>query len=174
MKGNHILLIIALVVCAIVASCKPTTPDDVIGESDFEDILYDYHIANAMAGGTEYGEEKGYNAELNRQAVFKKYGITEAEFDSTLVYYMRHSDKMHKIYKRLSERFDNEASAMGIGGGGADAMANLSSMGDTANVWRDASVAVLMMEAPYNVLNFTVKADTAFHKGRPHRVELSH
>ena len=33
---------------AIVFSCKPTVPSDYIQPGDMEEILYDYHVAQAM------------------------------------------------------------------------------------------------------------------------------
>ena len=45
-KLNRILLVGGL---AVLCSCKPSIPRDVIDPDDMEDILYDYHLADAAA-----------------------------------------------------------------------------------------------------------------------------
>lgn len=94
-------------------SCKPQVPDEYIQPDEFEDILYDFHLADGMANGNGDRADVSYDVTLYRQAVLHKYGITQAEFDSSLVYYMRHADRLHKIYENLSQRFEDEAMALG-------------------------------------------------------------
>ena len=74
-------------------SCKPQVPDEYLQPGEFEDVLYDYHLADAMAGNGDNADNESYDVVLYRQAVLRKYGITQAEFDSSLVYYMRHADQ---------------------------------------------------------------------------------
>ena len=67
-----------------IAGCKVKRPDDVISESKMENLLYDYHLAKSMGDNLPYSEN--YKKALYLDAVFKKYGTTEATFDSSLVY----------------------------------------------------------------------------------------
>ena len=55
----------------------------VISSGDMEKILYDYHLADAMAQQAEGGYEK--NAFEYRAAVLKKYDVSQGEFDSSMV-----------------------------------------------------------------------------------------
>ena len=102
-----------LILCALVLSCKPQVPDKYLQPGEFEDILYDYHLADAMAQNEENSSGDEYNTMLYRQAVLNKYGITQAEFDSSLVYYTRHSDRLHQVYENLVKRFEDDAMSLG-------------------------------------------------------------
>ena len=65
---------------------------------ELADILYDYHLAIAMARQ----DPNTTNADVTRQkyyyTVLSEHGVTEAMFDSSLVYYYSHVDQLKKIY----------------------------------------------------------------------------
>uniref|UniRef100_A0AB33JPX5 DUF4296 domain-containing protein n=1 Tax=Prevotella sp. GTC17262 TaxID=3236797 RepID=A0AB33JPX5_9BACT len=145
----------------LVVSCKPTVPSSIIQPGDMEDILYDYHLAEGIAGlpGADSKEFITY-----REAVLKKHGVTSAEFDSSMVYYLRHTGRLEKIYESLSKRLSDESASLG-GNRGSDAYDMLSENGDTANIWRGERSMVLSMYEPFNLYSFVLPVDTAFRKG---------
>ncbi len=159
------LLIVILSALSMFLSCKPQVPGKYIQPDEFEDILYDYHLAEGMADNGETDNDNPYNSLLYKQAVFKKYGITQAEFDSSLVYYMRHADRLHDIYENLAKRLSNEAMALGASANDISRYGDLASKRDTSNLWTGVSSSVLMPESPYNVMSFDIEADTTYHKG---------
>lgn len=162
MKNNICLLFISLLL--LMFSCKPQVPGKYIQPDEFEDILYDYHLADAMVDNNGTDEAK-YQTTLNREAVLKKYGITQAEFDSSLVYYVRHADRLHKIYENLSKRLSDEALALGASANDISQYGDMTSAKDTSNMWRGVPSCVLMPDAPYNTMSFEIKADSTYHKG---------
>lgn len=155
-------MLVALFGAAALLACKPQVPGKYLQPDEMEDILFDYHIAMGMVSENDTGD---YQKRMYEASVLKKHGVSEADFDSSLVYYTRHADRFQSIYENLSKRLSDEAVALGasasdLGNFGADAAS-----GDTANVWREASSFVLTTKVPYNVESFYMKADTAFHKG---------
>ena len=53
-----------------------------------EDILCDFHVSQAMANQQGKSEqERNYLKTLYFASVLEKYGVTRADFDSSLVYY---------------------------------------------------------------------------------------
>lgn len=150
---------------AILFSCKPKVPGKYLQPDEFEDILYDYHMADAMANGDENANNTSYNVVLYRQAVLRKYGISQAEFDSSLVYYMRHADRLHKIYENLTKRFEDDAMALGASANDIRRYGDMTSGRDTSNIWRGVPAAMLMTQAPDNVMTFDIVADSTYHKG---------
>ena len=72
-------------VLMLAAACTPSVPKQYIQPGEMEDILFDYHVAQAMSKTTGSGDYE-YNKQLYIDAVLKKYGISEADFDSSLVY----------------------------------------------------------------------------------------
>ena len=111
MKKAFLYLCWIVTFCAAFASCKPSLPRDVLSKGKMTDILFDYHIALAMAQSEDGGSEK--NSLAYREAVLKKHDVTSADFDSSMVYYMRHTELLHDVYKDLAERLDKEAVALG-------------------------------------------------------------
>ncbi|MBP5278411.1 MAG: DUF4296 domain-containing protein [Prevotella sp.] len=160
-RSRHNTLIGIFLLCLLI-SCKPGVPRHVIQPADMEKLLYDYHVGQAMA--QESSDDREYNQELYKLAVLKKHRVSEAEFDTSLVYYMRHTEQLHAIYKKLSERLNKEALALGASASEVNRY-TLSNTGDTANIWTGEMVASLIPYAPYNKISFVIPADTAFRKG---------
>ena len=144
----------------LIAGCKPTVPSRYIQPGELEDILYDYHLADAMAS---VSGNDSVNMVKYHTAVLQKHGYTEADFDSSLVYYLRHTEQLKTIYENLAKRFRDESVA--LGGSAGDTFANVGLTGDTANVWREETSLVLAPQKPFNQHSFSLKADSAFHKG---------
>ena len=100
-----------------------------------------------------------------REAVLRKHDVTSAEFDSSMVYYMRHTELLEDVYKDLTDRYNSEITAMGGSAKEGGEFANLSATGDTANVWNLAASMVFMPVKPFNSTSFDIKVDSTFHKG---------
>lgn len=147
------------------ASCKPGVPKEYLQPQEMEDILYDYHVADGMAFAEENYSDLPYRRTVYRAAALRKHGVTQAQFDSSLVYYYRHTEELHKIYGYLAKRLSNDAIALGATANELSQFGNLSSQGDTATVWRNDQAVILLPQAPFNVVSFDVKADTAYHQG---------
>ena len=161
MKQLSYILIIGLI--SVVTSCKPGVPDPYIQPGQMEDILYDYHLAQGVL------QEEGKNSEVDKQAyklaVLKKYGISEADFESSMEYYMRHTERMHDIYEQLAQRFESEAIAQGASVSDLAQYGSMTARGDTADIWVGEKSVVLSPHPPFHKVSFSIKADTAFHKG---------
>ena len=154
-----VLLIIILVVCTL--SCDNSS-DKVVSKSKMEQVLYDYHLAQALV--STLSEEERYKAEMYIESVYDKNGITREEFDSSMVYYNRHADELKDIYNNLHDRFAviNEKLQLQTGN---NEMMTFSENGDTTNIWGGKKLIVLHNKEILNKEMFTIKADTSFHKG---------
>lgn len=150
---------LTLVVAILLVSCKPEVPRGLIQPDDMEQLLYDYHLADGLAEQAK--GDAAANIVAYRAAVLMKYKVTQAEFDSSMVYYMRHTDQMHTIYEHIAERMQNDARNMGstVSGG------TVSARGDSTDVWKMEPSVVLMPNEPFNLYTYNLKADSTFHKG---------
>ena len=148
----------------LAVACTPTVPSQYIQPDEMEDILYDYHVAQAMSKTTG-SDNYEYNMHLYIGAVLKKYGLSEAEFDTSLVYYYSRADKFHEIYAHVSDRLNEEAKLLGASMGDISRYSQYSATGDTANIWSDVSDALLIPRPTQNRFDFTIKVDTTFHLG---------
>ena len=163
MKKLMICLVAVMALLFCVSSCKPSLPSGILSKGKMTDILYDYHLALAMAHMDDNGD-KGQSLAY-REAVLRKHDVTSAEFDSSMVYYMRHTELLEDVYKDLTDRYNNEITAMGGSAKEGGEFANLSATGDTANVWNLAASMVFMPVKPFNSTSFDIKVDSTFHKG---------
>ena len=145
------------------ARCKPGTPSGILSKGKMTDVLYDYHLALAMS--QTVGQQNGAQAVMYKDAVLRKYNITQAEFDSSMVYYMRHTEQLHSIYQDLCDRIDAEAVSLGANASDMNRFGDLSSSGDTTNIWKGARSLAFMPCKPLNYYNFEIPADSSFHKG---------
>ncbi len=163
-KPSYIVIVAAI--CMVCIGCKPTVPRDVIQPDDMEDILYDYYLSREMAQKPSGEGNSPYLRTLYYKAVLKKHGVTEAEFDSALVYYYGHADEFSRIFSRVSDRMQQYGKSLGINTNGmGGTLTQYSTTGDTANIWRGATSTMLLPVAPYNRFDFEMKADTSFRKG---------
>ena len=160
MKHSSLYLFVLL----LAVSCTPSVPSQYIQPDEMEDILYDYHVAQAMSKTIGSGNYE-YNKQLYIDAVLKKHGVSEADFDSSLVYYYTRADRFHEIYVRVSERLNEEAKLLGASVGDISRYSQYSATGDTANIWSDAFDALLIPRPTQNRFDFTIKVDTTFHLG---------
>lgn len=130
-----------------------------------EDILVDYYMAQAVAqvNASENGRE--YNMAMHMEAVLKKHGVTQADFDSSLVYYFTRSDRFQPICQRVSDRLEELALTQGASEGEIGKYAQFNATGDTANVWVDRTTALLLPMPPYNRWDFSIEADSTYRRG---------
>ena len=133
-----------------------------LSSGEMEDVLYDFHLAQSMAMG-----EGNYieSAQVNTEAMLRKHGISREEFDSSLVYYMRHADELHVIYQHVSDRLSNDALAFGASMSDINRYGLLNNDGDTANVWAGEKNCVLIPVAPYNKMTFRFRTDSTYKRG---------
>ncbi len=158
----HKTIAAAILAAMMLAGCKPQVPSEYIQPDDMADILYDYYVSKALAA---QGDSADYNRSLYYLDVLRKHSVTESEFDSSLVYYYSHAERLAKIYENVSKRMQNEATRLGASVGEAGQFANLTSTGDTANIWKEAACAFLVPAPPYNRIDFSIKADSTFRRG---------
>ena len=73
-----------------------------------ERVLYDLHHADGVlqAAGMNYAHDT--ELALYYQAVLDKHGITQAEFDSSLVWYTDNPQIFDKIYPRIVARLEKD------------------------------------------------------------------
>ena len=164
MRGLSVhLVIVGATVMVLMSACKPQVPSKYLQPDDMEDLMYDYYlsqgISNSQPGTTEYDRR------YNMQVVLKKYGLTNAEFDSTLVYYYNHMELMDAIYSNIQKRLGDEALELGASEGEVERFTVQSASGDTTDVWEGKRQLMLLPIPPYHIVQFSQKADTSYYKG---------
>ncbi len=154
-------LLAILFTSVLLASCEVRIPSDVISKGKMTNLLYDYHVAQQMA--SEMGGEMQEQRYVLVHKVFEKYGVTEAEFDSSMVWYSGNSKYLVEIYEDIETRMKREMKQLGVDDV-VDEYANLSESGDTARIWNRTNLW-LRNNVRENILSFNIKADSSFLLG---------
>lgn len=160
MRNQSKLLFILTGFCLFFVSCKKEIPSYVIQPKEMEDVLYDYHLAQAVGDGWAGAER--YKSELVIEYVFKKHNITKAEFDTSMVWYTRNMEKLSDIYANLSKRFENANS--NIVQVYQSYKKEQAISGDSVDLWYKRRLYVLSSAPLTNKMTFDMKADTTFHE----------
>lgn len=83
-------------------------PRGVLSQRELVGVLCDLHYADAVlqVGGMNYGHEetlcKAYSIVLDR------HGVTQAQFDSTMVWYTNHPHRLNAVYPKVVSRLEAE------------------------------------------------------------------
>ena len=153
---------LVLLLLILFAACDDH-PQNVLSRGKMEDVLYDYHIMQGIVNDLP-AEEREAKGQDYMNAVFEKHGITEAQFDSSIVYYNRHTKDLHQIYSNLKERYTAVNEEIQLVNGNNDMMAIFSTGGDTTNLWNSAKLLTLRNKELLNKESFTIHADTSFRR----------
>jgi hypothetical protein len=162
MRGFSVKLLMMLL---CLSACKPSLPEGILSESKMESVLYDYHLAMGLAESEEGSVPE--NRYIRVRQVFEKHNISEAEFDSSMVYWCEHAETLKEIMKRVSLRLDRKAEALGVSSEQqiSDAYSALTSEGDTANIWLGPNFRLVLATTRQNVFRFIIDADSTFRPG---------
>ena len=153
-------IMVALFVVSVF-SCKPGTPDKYLQPDEMADILFDYHLAEGIQNVLQNEDTIAMRA--YEASILKKYGVSKADFDSSLLYYTRHTALLEKVYDDVTERLNREASVYGGAQMGLDG--DIANSSDTTNIWQASPSCVLSPYAGVNRLSFELKADSSYHAG---------
>ena len=145
---------------ALMTSCGKEIPGDIIQPEMMEKVLYDYHLTLGMGQNSKNTEKEAF-----KNYLFQKYQITQAEFDSSMVWYTRESKELTSIYENLDRRFEREHAHYErlLDARDQASMMKFTS-GDSVDIWRKGGIH-WMSNTPLNKqLVFEIKPDTTFHE----------
>ncbi|MGN0235532.1 MAG: DUF4296 domain-containing protein [Paludibacteraceae bacterium] len=107
--GKHKFIVFAFLLGAVcLSSCRPR---GVLSSREMRSVLHDLHRADAILQVAGYNY--GHDAALAKyyQQVLEKHGITQAQFDSSLVWYTDHPQRFDKIYPKVVAELEAERTA---------------------------------------------------------------
>lgn len=101
-----LLSFIFLIVSSCADDAMKFNKRDVIEREKFIDILSDIHLMDAITNGTGYFRKYEPTDSLDLySSIFSKYGVTKAEFDTTVSNYSRRPDLFMKVYDEVILQF---------------------------------------------------------------------
>ena len=121
--------------------------------------MYDYHLTLGLS--SKLSSAQDHTKQAYKNYLFKKHNITEAQFDSSMVWYTRNAYELSKIYQNLDKRLNREKTKL-------HTMLQERQIdiaiqpGDTVDIWQYYPVYWLTDAHLNNKLTFTMKADENF------------
>ena len=102
---RKLLIFIGLVL--LLGSCT-IRPEGVLSKRKMQAVLYDLHKTEGMmqAMGYNYGHE--YETTVYFQSTLAKHHVTQAQFDSSLVWYTDHPLLFNRVYPKVVDRLKSE------------------------------------------------------------------
>lgn len=158
------LIGLVLVFMYLLTGCKPQIPSEYLRPEEMEDILYDFHVMSSMTS-MHYNKNTDYNKNLYMTEILEKHQVSQAVFDSSLVYYCTHADLLQSVYQNISSRLEEQVLALGASSGEINKYSGYSESGDTANIWKQNTEYMLVPIPPYNRIDFQIQDDSLFAEG---------
>ena len=155
-------LVAMFILAGCFAACQVKRPEIVLSDGEMEDVLYDYHIAKAM--GEELSRDEYYKRVLYIDAVFRKHGITEEVFDSSMVWYAHNPEVLTKIYEKVNMRLKRERDGINHLIAMRDNQPKETLPGDSVDIWPLHRVYMLTGMPLDNKLVFSIPTDSNFEE----------
>lgn len=108
MKVDTRYIVGLLVLVLVLVGCRPRT---VLSNREFRDVLYDLHRADGILQVAGYNYSHDAEVAGYYKHVLDKHGVTQAQFDSTLVWYTDNPQIFNKIYPKVIARLDADYEA---------------------------------------------------------------
>lgn len=109
--AQHIGILCILTIVLCLTGCRPK---GILHSGEMRRVLADLHKTDALVQtlGLQYGHDEALN--IYYAQVLEKHGITQAQFDSSLVWYTAHPVLFDKIYPKVQADLQAEHEAFKI------------------------------------------------------------
>lgn len=151
---------IAFLVLFLLTTCSKV-PDHILSEKKMQDVMTDMHLAEAIISSDYRKYDNDSIKKVLYKSVFAKYEITQAAYDSSLVWYARNLDIYLKVYDRAKIEIENKIKDLGD----VQAKAAPSSNQDSIDVWPRRTSLELTPKALFNGVVFDISPDVSYSSG---------
>ena len=192
MRQVTLYISLLLIVLSMVSCDK--TPRGVISTDDMAELIADLQIADAYIDSHMDEFPNDSSKQVLKQSIFKKYGITSAEYDSSLVWYAHNMEDYIKAHDQavgiLQKRIDKitknnklpdeadrtlpgepthgvfpRSGINGPLGGKFNHMSDNDIESDTADLWQGRRTYMLTQGAGRGFINFDMTPDANYKRG---------
>lgn len=110
-KHSHIIITLSVCLLAAVSGCgrkdMPKGVMDSVTMVGFLTEAYQIEGYNSVVIGSN-PDSLGYRLNAAYDSLFKKYGITPADYDSSVAYYVRRPNEFEAIYKQVVQNLKDD------------------------------------------------------------------
>lgn len=149
---------VLIIISAIMGGCS-SRPDEVISHRKMVDLMVDIHKGEAFAEANSQMFRADSTKMVLRQSILRKHGVTAEQFDSSLMWYGRHTDELTELYGEVIDRLESDMNSINV------AHASTSFAGDSINAWTESNFYVLSDASPSHILKFLLPSDENWQPG---------
>lgn len=154
-------LLLALSLAALLLPACSSKPDMVLDEDEMIDLLTDIHKSEAIIDMNTQKFAGDSMKAVVRQSVFAKHGVTQEQYDSSMVWYGHNVGKYIKVYDGVIARLEDEelelAQAESPKGVRVKRVKKrYPSAGDTADIWDKERAWILLPQYRRNIIRFDI------------------
>lgn len=161
MRKSNILLLALLLLT--VTGCRLKRPDDVMSPKKMEQFLYDYHLAQAIS--QDLPREEKYMTRAYIDWAYNRNHVTHEQFERSLVWYTRYPKELARVYKRLSNRLEDEYKEVSRSLSQIEKKSVIIESGDSVDLWYLDRTALLNSSSFMDKVTYKIGYDTTFHVG---------
>ena len=177
------LLILMLLLVAIVVACSKTPPG-IISERKMKNLLKDIYRAEAYMENRTSSFESDSEKMVLKQSIFEKHGVTQAMYDSSLVWYAKNLDVLNNVYQKVGKELQEEAKRYQkkIGASAPQQQQGQNSgrtlkkyhaaSGDTADLWTQPRLWMVTQAMNGNYVKFDYAPDKQMRSGDRYQLTL--
>lgn len=139
------------------------TPGYVIGKDDMVSLLIDIHKGEAVAesnSGTYYNDSL---KKVLKQSILIRHGVTQEQFDTSLVWYGYNIETYAEIYDEVIKRLEDEEKVVVAEAKKAGQVTMAA--GDSVNLWINEPVRYFSQRYGDEDMTFNFNADGTFKSG---------
>ncbi|MGM9759627.1 MAG: DUF4296 domain-containing protein, partial [Parabacteroides sp.] len=137
-------------------------PDHLLSEQKMQRVMHDMLLAESMINVDPQTYQTRQQRDELYQSVFRKYGITQAVYDSSLVWYGKNLDIYMKVYERVLADLGDEIVA--LGDVQAEAIASAANQ-DSVEIWPRRHFLTLAPRRAFNGTTFEVIPQSNYSSG---------
>ncbi|MDO4320480.1 MAG: DUF4296 domain-containing protein [Bacteroidales bacterium] len=149
---------------AVIAACVGCNrvPSHVIEPERMARLMADMRMADAVITLNPGDYRSDSSRVILKRAVFDRNGVTQADFDTSLIWYGHNIDRYQEINDRTIEILEGRLADIGAAGGTGNA---LSVAGDSVDVWPGAMSYVISRRSPSDFITFGMESDRNWEQG---------
>jgi len=102
---NIVLLCILSFVALYMCSCRP---HGILSSRKMREVMLDLHKTDALLQVSKIQHGHSEAKDMYYAMVLEQHGVTQAEFDSSLVWYTAHPQLFDKIYPKVLKQLETE------------------------------------------------------------------
>ena len=142
------------------ASCSPV-PDGILSQKEMKSVVTDMEIAEAMINSDKVTYKDDAHKLALYEAVFRKYHITRAEYDSSVMWYARNLDRYMQVYNMIASDVDDRIAALG----NVEKTFSSSSLQDSIDIWPRRPYLTFSEKNSFNGTLFRIEPKDPFPSG---------